>query len=402
MERKISFTGDIICNKTILEKHSNEKGEYDFDRVFEGLKALFSESDLVVGNLETPIAGEKLGYTSRSFSFNSPIEFAKAVKNMGVGFVSIANNHLNDRGVAGIIRTCKNLRKIGLPYSGARLSRREHHGVIVDVGGLRIGMLCYTAFTNSILFSPYRVNYLQDRKKNFLVRFYIKKKIQLCKTFVKSIITGKRVEIVRKSTSVPGGVHGADMSSDRYNTKERKLQIGKEIARLRNLGADLIVMNAHMGGQFSSAPDKPVVDYAEWLLEQGVNALVINHEHIVQEADFSKLNDRNQVVAYCLGNFLATSGVCALPYGRLVEYSVVFHMYVDEETKRIRCAFSPVKIILDAEEKFKVLPVYDLIGQCEDETEKAKLIEDNLAVYNMFMKTNRMNLDVMREYPCEQ
>lgn len=51
-------------------------------------------ADYVLANLETPLAGEALGLARGAEPvFNAPTAFAEALKTLGVGFLSTANNH---------------------------------------------------------------------------------------------------------------------------------------------------------------------------------------------------------------------------------------------------------------------------------------------------------------------
>ena len=52
---KITFLGDIMCKQEMLNAFRNENN-YDFHEIFEKIKKDFSNSDLVIGNLETPIS----------------------------------------------------------------------------------------------------------------------------------------------------------------------------------------------------------------------------------------------------------------------------------------------------------------------------------------------------------
>ena len=60
--KKISFLGDIICQLPFL-KAAQQRGN-DFYTTFSALNPLLNESDFVVANLETPIAGENSGYSN--------------------------------------------------------------------------------------------------------------------------------------------------------------------------------------------------------------------------------------------------------------------------------------------------------------------------------------------------
>ena len=80
---KISFTGDIMSDseqeEALITNHKSHSV------IFENATQLFSKSDLVVANLETPIAGEELGYTEKAASF------AEKCKKLGFETVSMKN-----------------------------------------------------------------------------------------------------------------------------------------------------------------------------------------------------------------------------------------------------------------------------------------------------------------------
>jgi len=120
-------------------------GQYDFSSSFAQLRGLLSKSDYVIGNLETPISDQEEMLTHKQWEFCSPYEFAEALKNSGVSFVTTANNHCLDRGIAGIISTISCLDKIGLEHCGIQPPDcRENDSAIVDIGRLRLGVLAYT------------------------------------------------------------------------------------------------------------------------------------------------------------------------------------------------------------------------------------------------------------------
>lgn len=69
---KITFTGDIMIEPPVLKNAKQKDGSYDFYPIFEHAQSLLSEADLLVGNLETPLAGEAVGYTDDYYCFNAP------------------------------------------------------------------------------------------------------------------------------------------------------------------------------------------------------------------------------------------------------------------------------------------------------------------------------------------
>jgi poly-gamma-glutamate synthesis protein (capsule biosynthesis protein) len=95
-QTKITFIGDLMCLKEQNEMIIKKYKQYYYDDVFKLVKRFFEESDYVVGNLETPVAGSEMKYTYQPMSFNAPEAFLHAIKSAGVHFVSMANNHCLD------------------------------------------------------------------------------------------------------------------------------------------------------------------------------------------------------------------------------------------------------------------------------------------------------------------
>ena len=114
---RIAFTGDVMCPPGLTEICTSN-GIICYDDLFSRIKPELSDCDLLVGNLETPIAGAKLEYTHERYCFNSPDEFAVMLKNYGFGLLCLANNHCMDRGEEGIDRTLDTLDQIGIRHTG--------------------------------------------------------------------------------------------------------------------------------------------------------------------------------------------------------------------------------------------------------------------------------------------
>ena len=76
---RLSFLGDVMClqEQILAIKKSGKK----YDVIFDQVKHLWAESDYVVANLETPVAGWWLRYSYENMRFNAPDELARAIKN---------------------------------------------------------------------------------------------------------------------------------------------------------------------------------------------------------------------------------------------------------------------------------------------------------------------------------
>ncbi len=61
-EIKLSFLGDITCDRPMLKASKQSDGAFDFESSLRALKSVLADSDYVVGNLETVCAGAEFGY----------------------------------------------------------------------------------------------------------------------------------------------------------------------------------------------------------------------------------------------------------------------------------------------------------------------------------------------------
>ena len=109
---KLTFSGDIILDNETISLYKVEKEKFDFNNMFTNTKKFLSQSDFVVGNLETPITTSDEEIKYQPYTFTSPLEFAEAVKNAGFDLVTTANNHCLDNGIEGVKKTIDGLNKI--------------------------------------------------------------------------------------------------------------------------------------------------------------------------------------------------------------------------------------------------------------------------------------------------
>ena len=94
-----------MCHDNQRELSYNN-GSYNFDSSFSSLKDLFGEHDYIACNMESPICEPPyMGFPK----FNTPVEFADSLMDVGANIFFLANNHINDRGESGIESTINKL-----------------------------------------------------------------------------------------------------------------------------------------------------------------------------------------------------------------------------------------------------------------------------------------------------
>ena len=392
---KITFTGDIMCEMQTVHEYKTGTGEYDFSEMFKECKHYFASSDYVVGNLETPIANA--AFSNRLYEFNNPVEFAKAVKDIGVSMVTTANNHCLDRGVSGLEDTIKALDEIGLPHTGTQCTNTLPSGIIETIGGMRVGFLSYTYGTNAFLNhhylkkdSKWKVNLYQEQElHNPLYRRFYKSR---CYALLKKIITRLSRFITSKNLFPPVWER---TEKSLWHLKRMK----NDIQALRNMekGPEYVIMCLHAGGQFNKEPLRQLKKIADKIATMGVDAVIINHEHVVH----SGVVLSGRVITYSLGNFISDIGVYQPPFNTASEYSILFNLYLTRTNGTVRpidFTFSITKVIPDGKNRVKTVLLFDLINTCTDANERAILICDNLKVYNLFRNSNEPEIPLKLEY----
>lgn len=155
----------------------------------------FKKSDLTLGVFEGPIAvGGIEEYSTSNFGdgirlyLNFPDEFAEAVKNEGINFVTTANNHLLDKGINGAMRTLDILDKYNISHIGSyRKIEKENNKIkILNIENVKIAFLAFTQNMNNYNIKtiyekyPYLTSILPNENHEFYGKIYeeIKKDIE--------------------------------------------------------------------------------------------------------------------------------------------------------------------------------------------------------------------------------
>ncbi|MGN1270161.1 MAG: CapA family protein [Clostridia bacterium] len=241
---RISAVGDILCGDEMLND-AKEGQNYDFTHMFSNITSFIKGSDIALGTMETNFTNNTYsGYGNR----NSPIEFAKAVKNSGINLVSISTNHSLDYGVEGLKETKEKLQELEFETVGDTLG--ENSVVIKDIKDTKIAFLSYTyGIENSSYKSKEELNSI-------------------------NIFSKKKAE--------------ADLKYARDNS-------------------EYIIVIMHWGDLYTTTVSKSQKEIAEFLVENGANIILGNHPAVIQPMEIKKnLKGENVLVAYSLGNYIST------------------------------------------------------------------------------------------------
>src|SRR4051794_39995049 len=144
----VAASGDFLIHSPVWERAralGNGHG-YRFGPLFRKIRPLIAHADLALCHVETPFSyGPPRGYPS----FRTPPALATAIKATGWDACSTASNHTLDNGQRGVNVTLRVLERAGLRHAGSHRSRAgRRRATIIDVKGVKIAFLAYTALTN--------------------------------------------------------------------------------------------------------------------------------------------------------------------------------------------------------------------------------------------------------------
>ena len=230
------IVGDIMSHRAV----SKSAEQYGFESFFKHIGDRIEGADLAIGNMEFPLAGKPYtGYPA----FSGPDAYAQYLSDVGFDVFLTANNHILDKGTAGIRRTVEVLEKKGITYTGIAADERADtllNPLFLQVHGLRIAIVNFTYGTNTGPFDKWpKVNYM------------------------------------------------------------RKADILPMLERAQK--ADLVLVFPHWGTEYRLHHDAQQEEFARWLVENGADVIVGAHPHVIQDVQYID----GKPVLYSLGNALS-------------------------------------------------------------------------------------------------
>jgi poly-gamma-glutamate synthesis protein (capsule biosynthesis protein) len=262
--------GDILIHQSVRNSAALPNGSYDFKPAFELVAPIFRQADLVIGNLENPLAGSAKGYSGYPM-FNAPEQLAQNLKDVGFTSLNLTNNHSLDRGLEGLKSTIAYVREAKLDYSGAYLDEEDKKNRLVSFyNGVGVALLGYTYGLNV----PYKVEPGLEW----------------------------RLGVIDKE------------------------QVERDVAAARATGADFVVVSLHFGNEYELKPNAGQRALAEALFNSpnGAPDLILGHHpHVVQP--FVEFKDKSQAVIFSLGNFISSQPFPYTFLGLILDLRLTIH-----------------------------------------------------------------------------
>ena len=280
-----------------LDAARDKSGNYDFSPQFRRIKPLLVDSFLI-GNLETTFAGteqngRKIHYAGFPF-FNTPDVLTDTLNDLGVDLLTLANNHIFDRGALGARRTTEVLDSADIAWIGLGIDDvPSNDAVVLYNGGIR------TAFVNWSY-----------------------------------------------------GSNEWPKSSDVHLNVYNEPDIIAGLERAKSLSPDVIIACFHWGNEYHYSPNVHQKKAADIAFKNGASLLVGTHPHVLQPVDVIVNSDDVKAVAWSLGNFVSFQRT--LPRERSYILSAEFVKDDEGHTRLVKLGAAPTYVVAPGQKRTEV------------------------------------------------
>ncbi|MFP1602654.1 CapA family protein [Microbacterium sp. 2216-1] len=255
---RIMVVGDLMARYR-QQKAAESWGDGGYDASFVEVRDVLADADFVVGNLEStisptaPYTSEREHVNARPH-LNAPAAFLGAVRRAGFDAVTHAQNHAYDSGVRGVLETLDAANRCQLMHTGMFASVDDRRPLVVDIGGIRVGMIAYLDSARQMM-----------KKANFT------------KT-------------------------GLDAMFPYFDEGE----IASDIAQAREAGAEYIIAFCHWGREYTSEITERQREFARRVADAGADYIIGAHSHCIQPYEVLTAADGREVPClWSAGNFVS-------------------------------------------------------------------------------------------------
>ena len=288
------FIGDIMVHDQQLDA-AKSGDTYDFSPSFRRVKPLL-QGEFLVGNLETVFAGtgKKLRYAGFPL-FNTPDVFTENLTgDLRVDLLTLANNHIFDRGSAGARRTAEILTSADIPWIGLGLDDiPSNDAIVLSNNGIRAAFINHSYGSNEW----------------------------------------------PKSSDVHLNVTG-------------EADIVQSMERAKSLSPDVIIALFHWGNEYHYQPNIHQKRAADTAFSEGASLVVGTHPHVLQPVEVIASDDRVRAVAWSLGNFVSFQRT--KPRERSIILSAEFVKSYDGITRLARLSSAPLYVVAPGSKRTEV------------------------------------------------
>lgn len=263
-----------IYNQAARRAKANGKEGYDFSYVYEKVEKYISGADVAILNQETIVTDEL--EPSDYPRFCSPADLGEHMISMGFNVFSISNNHVLDKGEAGLLATLDYWDSHeGIIRYGAYRNQEDMDNIrAMEVNGITLAFLGYMEHTNGLSLpedSECRLTYLSELEE-----------------------------------------------------VERQVRLADEMA-------DVVIVSPHYGKETINEQTENQLFVTDKLFEWGADLIIGTQPHTAQKCEYHEKPDGSRgFVYYCLGNFVSAQSRYKQLVGIIGDLEIVKNMDTGE------------------------------------------------------------------------
>ena len=366
-----TVTGDLLMHRPVFKAcWDSEANDWIFDSIFTYVSPYLQEADYAVANLETTLCGSENGYAYSGMPlFNCPDGIAISSLNAGFDMLLTGNNHCYDTRMVGIRRTLKVLEETGLESLGTQNTRDDIDYKVIDVNGIKVGMLAYTAETKDGMPGVVSINAIQCHPDSF------------------------------------GMISSFDYGQlDKFYT-----EVNGHMEAMKAEGAEAFVMYMHWGEEYQLEPTSLQKKIAQQLCDMGVDVIVGGHPHVIEPVDLlTSTEDENQktLVIYSTGNAVSNQRIAEMRMKTgHTEDGILFNFtlakYIDGTVEVVQTSCIPTWVnMIGYQEGYIILPLdYSRTDAWQEDFQlEADTVDACLASYDRTMALVGPGLEKAQEW----
>lgn len=272
--------GDNLYHSSLYTSGQDDSGEWNYDHIYTNVLDEIQAADVALIDQETVLTSEHDNVSSYP-SFATPTEVGDAIIKAGFNVVEAATNHVDDYGYDYMAQTFDfwKTNYPNIPVLGIHETKEDADSVkTMEVNGITIAFLDYTYGTNN-----------------------------------------------------SGAGEGREYMIDLFDTEKvsAAIQKAKEIS-------DCVIFVAHWGREDEPMPTEYEKQWANFLMQQGVDVVIGGHPHILQP--YGRMSDdqgNEMVIFYSLGNFVSGQERLSALLGGMAQFTIEKTTLKGESSVRI-------------------------------------------------------------------
>ncbi len=269
----ITCAGDLMMGRNVANDIISDIG---YDAIFDSVKSIIEAADISMINLESPLTFSSDRHPTKSIVFKGLPEYAEGLIYAGFDFATLANNHILDYMVPGMVETMDALDDINMPWAGAGLN---------DVLARRPVFLNYRDVSVAVAAFCNRDGHYNNSQP-FLEAGRSRPGFAM---WNRSAIEMMAPQLAEESDLLVFQVH----CGSEYSRIPRDGDIVAELSPGEVEPDDPYIT-------FSIHPDSSEVAIRHYAIDMGVDLLICHHPHIIHGMEIYN----GKLIAHSLGNFL--------------------------------------------------------------------------------------------------